>query len=438
MKKTPTLINVHGEADGKSILLGQLGYDAKRGNGAFQWSNQALIAGVEWSPINLPLSADLWMSGTNERELFGLPGLIHDALPDGWGMLLINRAFNQRGITPSEITPLLRLAFLADRCWGALRFEPEWMAELTKKQRISLEIIAAEAQRFSENEASPISKHLLMAGGSPHGARPKIMVAINDKESNVLVGQETLPHGYRHVLIKFAAGNEPKTHPLLEYHYTEAARKMSIHTMPARLLQIEDATGVCFDRFDRQNGQRQHVHSMAGMLHTTHRIGNSDWTQVSDILRTLPGGEMDLNEAFRRAVFNCVFSVRDDHTKNISFIRNKNGMWGLAPAYDICYSPGPGGWHTMTYAGHGGPNVERQDLLRLAESFNVEAGDVSSLIEETQQARADMIIQAKLAGVVDSTLKELELQFKRVDEALASKPVNKAVDWRRRNKIGKA
>lgn len=337
----------------------------------------------------------------------------------------MDRAFRQHGIPPAEITPLLRLAFLADRCWGALRFDPEWGGDLTKKQRASLALMAKEAQQIQEGDTARVSQQLLMAGGSPHGARPKVMVAINDDDSHVLVGHEILPDGYRHVLIKFAGDGEPDTHPLLEYCYTEAARRMGVTTMPARLLGPNAPIGVCFDRFDRQHGQRQHVHSMSGMLHTTHRISNSDWIQVAQILRALPGGARDLEQAFRRAVFNCVFSGRDDHTKNISFMRHANGQWGLTPAYDICYSPGPGGWHTMTYAHHTGQHVSHGDLLRLGEHFDVEPSMVAELIEMAQETRSRMTVDAKQAGVSKATMKEIGIQFKAVDGAL-SKSLSKS------------
>lgn len=421
-RKTPTILNVRAHADGQALLLGQVGYDARRANGSFQWSEEAIERGVEWSPLRLPLSTRFWTGGQDERDLSGLPGLIHDALPDGWGLLLMDRAFRQHGIPPSQITPLLRLAFLADRCWGALCFDPEWGEDLTKKQRASLDLIAKEAQHIQEGDTARVSQQLLMAGGSPHGARPKIMVGINDDESHVLVGHETLPEGYRHVLIKFAGDGEPASHPVLEYCYTEAARSMGIHTMPAKLLAPGGPVGVCFDRFDRQGGQRQHVHSMAGMLHTTHRISNSDWTDVARILRTLPGGQGQLEQAFMRAVFNCVFSVRDDHTKNISFMRHPSGQWGLSPAYDICYSPGPGGWHTMTYAQHRGQHIERSDLLRLGEVFEVNMTKVEEMVEIARECRIDMMKQAIKQGVIKPTMRELALQFKAVDGALLRKP----------------
>src|SRR5690606_41444023 len=52
----------------------------------------------------------------------GLPGMISDCLPDGWGLLLMDRLFRSRGLPPP--TPLERLSFLGDRAMGALTFSP--------------------------------------------------------------------------------------------------------------------------------------------------------------------------------------------------------------------------------------------------------------------------------------------------------------------------
>ena len=52
-------------------------------------------------------------------------------------------------------------------------------------------------------------------------------------------------------------------------------------------------------------------------------------------------------------VFNVVANNRDDHVKNFAFIMNHKGEWALSPAYDLIYSPGPGGEHSMTVLGEG-------------------------------------------------------------------------------------
>ena len=103
LMKKHSLSKVFGEADGEYIFLGTFCHDAKKRQGAFAWSKEAL-QGDEWSPIFLPLSNTLWVSGEREHALEGLPGLIHDALPDGWGVMLQDKAFLKAGVTREGIT----------------------------------------------------------------------------------------------------------------------------------------------------------------------------------------------------------------------------------------------------------------------------------------------------------------------------------------------
>jgi len=52
-------------------------------------------------------------------------------------------------------------------------------------------------------------------------------------------------------------------------------------------------------------------------------------------------------------VFNILSCNRDDHVKNFSYLMNSSGEWALSPAYDITFSKGPGGEHSMTVDGEG-------------------------------------------------------------------------------------
>jgi serine/threonine-protein kinase HipA len=62
-----------------------------------------------------------------------------------------------------------------------------------------------------------------------------------------------------------------------------------------------------------------------------------------------------IEEQFRRMAFNIVARNQDDHVKNIAFLMNKEGLWSLAPAFDLTYSYNPSGaWtarHQMTLNG---------------------------------------------------------------------------------------
>lgn len=88
----------------------------------FEYTDTARRHGLELSPLRLPLQHVGAFVG--EDFFFGLPGLIADALPDGWGMLLMDRALARANRSPAAISPLERLAFIGERAIGALAFRP--------------------------------------------------------------------------------------------------------------------------------------------------------------------------------------------------------------------------------------------------------------------------------------------------------------------------
>ena len=77
---------------GQDWLLGHLADDGH--NLLFEYSPQALQTGLELSPLHLPLRAQAY--GGFPWHQHRLPGLIADSLPDGWGLLLMDRLFRQQ------------------------------------------------------------------------------------------------------------------------------------------------------------------------------------------------------------------------------------------------------------------------------------------------------------------------------------------------------
>ena len=421
-----TTLQVHTSVHEQSVHLGDLSYSLKDGSSVFQWSEEALKLGLEWSPLHCPLSSNLWNSNINDiRLLDGLPGFIHDALPDGWGLLLMDRAFIKEGVARTAITPVLRLAFVSNRTWGALSFEPKWDGRSSKGQKVDLAHMAQEAKLILDGDLQDVSKELVRASGGLQGARPKVFVALDPSNQHALVGYDALPPSYRHTIVKFAGQGETPSHPMLESLYLDAARRAGINTPASVLLDLDGTLALCLDRFDRQGDRRIHTHSLAGLLHTSHTIPNTDWTQVSNVLDRLGAPPSDKKEAFHRALFNAVFCVRDDHTKNMAFQRSDDGQWSLTPAFDVAYSAGPRGFHTMTYAHHQGQHVSTKDIQNLAPHFDVTYEDAHQWIQALQDARTQMLGEAKALGVQSSLLKEVKLQFKEIDKSLKKAPTKK-------------
>jgi len=66
-------------------------------------------------------------------------------------------------------------------------------------------------------------------------------------------------------------------------------------------------------------------------------------------MRSMGLGQDDVNEVFKRAVFNIVGRNQDDHTKNFGFLMNKKGVWKLSPAFDLTYAYDPHGKWTKVH-----------------------------------------------------------------------------------------
>jgi serine/threonine-protein kinase HipA len=87
----------------------------------FEYSPAAREKGLELARYTLPLS------GPSLREIFHstnwVPGPVYDSLPDGWGMLLMDRLFRKRGLSSARIGPLERLAYIGN-AMGAMSYMP--------------------------------------------------------------------------------------------------------------------------------------------------------------------------------------------------------------------------------------------------------------------------------------------------------------------------
>lgn len=86
----------------------------------FEYSQRALDEQLELSPVRLKLSTVTYNGFP--AHLWGLPGLMADALPDGWGRLLMDRLARKQALFPALLSPLDQLAFVGARAIGALVF----------------------------------------------------------------------------------------------------------------------------------------------------------------------------------------------------------------------------------------------------------------------------------------------------------------------------
>jgi len=367
-------LHVHYEGWGERWLLGSLADNGREL--LFEYSPEAIARNLELSPRHLKLRPEAY--GDFPDHLLRLPGLLADCLPDGWGLLLMDRLFRKMGRDVASLSPLDRLAFIGARAMGALTFMPADEMSLPRED-VALLQLAREVRTVIAGQDGDALRELAIAGGSPHGARPKALVNYVPGTDMASTGplSDSTPW-----LVKFQAQDEHKEACAVEYIYAELARKCGLD-MPATRYFDLDAKLACFGvaRFDREAGQRVPVHTLAGLLHANFRIPSSvDYTTFLRATRMLTRDEREVRKAFERAVFNVVFNNRDDHCKNFSYRLAPDGYWKLAPCYDLTFNEGPGGEHQMDVVGHG-KHITAEHFWTLARQGGVDKTWAASTIE---------------------------------------------------------
>lgn len=358
---------------GEDWLLGNLADDGTQL--LFEYSHEAIRQGIAFSPLNLPLREQA--HGDFPSFLCRLPGFIADSLPDGWGLMLMDRIFRRNGVNPG---PLDRLAFMGNRAMGALRYEP---SEKFNEHEPDWDLLrlTKESERVLAGDIHAALLELALTGGSPQGARPKALVRYDKTTGKISTRSEAPGEPW---LIKFPAQGEHKEVCAIEQLYAELARDCGIDMPDSACFDLsarQAAFGVA--RFDRKQGMRVQTMSLAGLLHADFRIpGAVHYGQFLRATRYLTAHEGETIKAYARAVFNVVFHNRDDHPKNVAWCLGKDRRWYLAPAFDLTFNAGPGGQHHMDIGGKG-EDIKHEDLLKLAEYAGISSVLAGKIIDQT-------------------------------------------------------
>ena len=349
----------------------------------FEYAPNFLKSGIELSPFKLPLK-----TGVCEEKSYifdGLFGLFNDSLPDGWGCLLLDRKLRKMGKSYAEITPLDRLSLIGADPMGALEYEPaDCDADLYGK--IELDSLSGEVDRIIDGEESTVLDELLKLNGSSGGARPKIVAYVSSDRKQVIHGGKNAPDGFTPWIIKFSEKHDPQTSGELEYRYSLAAKAAGITMPETHLFPLKDGRG-CFgvQRFDRSPDGKVHTHTACGLLHTSHRFASLDYENLLKLTWILTRNHADMVEMARRMIFNVKSGNKDDHSKNFSFLLNKDNQWQLAPAYDLTQSSGINGEQTCMVNGKG-RNITDADLIKTAANAGVSEAESNAMIEQVNTA----------------------------------------------------
>jgi serine/threonine-protein kinase HipA len=356
------------------------------------------------SPFKLPVKAGLFEH--EEWEFSEIFGVFNDSLPDGWGLLLMDRVFRKQGLDPARVSILDRLAYIGDRGMGALTYHPPAADAGESSLVVDLGELAHQAERILGGSTEEILPSLRVAGGSPGGAGPKVVIAVHE-DGRAIAGTSDVPEDFRHYLVKFPAGEDLPEIGAVEAAYALMAREAGVNMPNTTLFETRDG-GRYFgtERFDRDGNLRLHMHTLGGLLHAGHRLPSLEYEGFLKATLILTRDQRQVEEAYRRMAFNVLAHNRDDHVKNFSYLMDRTGVWELAPAYDLVFSEGPRGQHTMAVAGEAERPGEKE-MMRVAGDCDVDPGRAKEIIQEVRNAVGQWSRFARATGVSTTTSRRI-------------------------------
>lgn len=408
----PDRVDVYYEGWGERWLWGTLATTtalSARPVIFFEYSQAALTRGLELSAWTLPLKGERLRQGFPAHQL-GLPGPVYDSLPDGWGMLLMDRLFRQRGLNAARIGPLERLTWIGDNAMGAMSFVPHQAEATSADVDIPLAQLASEVQDVLDGEGGEFLARLLQVGGSPHGARPKALVYRNTASGLFTTAQQDDLQPW---LIKFPAHNEHPEVCAIEMLYAECLRECGIDTPDTEYFSLPGGQAAFGSRrFDRHNGMRVPMQSLAAFTGANYQLaGSMDYVNFLRATQVCTNDVREKQRAFERALFNIIFHNRDDHPKNFAYLMSASGKWTLAPAYDVTWCDGPGGYHQMDVLGEA-LAIRREQIERLGmQEAELMAEQISALITRFADVASGFTARAKARfarEITPQTLRDIQ------------------------------
>lgn len=375
-------LDVHLHAHGERRYVGKLAEQG--GTILFQYAPEFLDSGINISPFRLPLSPEV--KEDPKRTFDGLFGVFNDSLPDGWGLLLLDRALRRKGSSLHACLPLQRLAMIGAHGMGALEYTPAIDQADESVSVAELDALAEESLRVLRDapvDASQLDR-LIQLNGSSAGARPKILVNVTDDYRIVPQGageSQATPW-----IIKFRSAHESPDTGQIEYAYSIAAREAGLDMPETHLFPSETTPGYFgVKRFDREQGMKVHVHTACGLLHASHREPSLTYESLLRLTLLLTKDMREVLKIVRLMVFNVRSGNKDDHSKNFSFLLDKDNQWRMAPVYDLTPSEGINGEQTCM-VNNKGLDITEKDLQAAAATVDVDSRTVLEIIEQADEA----------------------------------------------------
>lgn len=348
-------------------------------------------------------------------------GLFLDSSPDRWGKLLMRRREawqakldNREERTLFESDYLLGV-FDGNRM-GALRFKlspegdfmndqkkmatPPWTS-LRELENASLQLEREDA--INDPQYSKWLGLLIDPGSSLGGARPKASVI--DENGNLWIA-------------KFPSSRDEKNSGAWEMVLNQLANSCGIVVPDAKLQKFSDKHHTFLSkRFDRtENNRRLHFASAMTLLGYQDGADHIDGVGYLDlagfIIQYSPSAKEDLEQLWRRMLFNILVSNTDDHLRNHGFILTQAG-WRLSPAYDV--NPNEMGNGLTLNISENSNEQEIALALETARLYQLKKEKAEAILTEMQSEISKWRIVAKQFGISNSEIDQTKRAFRMVD-----------------------
>lgn len=413
--------------------IGIIHKDPDRPYVSFEYDAAFRKSGIELSPISMPLAGRVYEFPDLVNDAFhGMPGLVADSLPDKFGNAVIRKWLASQGRSDADFGAVDRLCYTGARGMGALEYvpatgpsaEPQERIDVAAMVRFASEVLNSRTAAVLTEEDTPTYSQLLRLGTSAGGARAKAIIAWNKETNEIRSGQVDAGAGFDYWLIKFdgVAGNgdhgleDAPQYTMIEYAYYRMAQKAGIRMNTSCLYEENGRYHFMTKRFDRAEGRKLHMQTLGAIAHIDYnQPGLCSYEQASLYMRQmgLPGS--DIEEFFRRMVFNVLAVNQDDHVKNVSFLMDRDGIWRLSPAYDITFAyDAANRWlasHQMTINGKTRA-ITTDDLLACGKRMGISSRKGRQILGEVAEATTLWLDIAADVGVREETAAAIQAMIR--------------------------
>lgn len=372
-------------------------------------------------PARFSLEPALTLGPGAFHTLTDLPmfGAIGDSAPDRWGRALMRRrerrAAEREGRAVRTLREIDYLLLVDDEVrQGALRFAVQsrgpFLREPEDAHRIpplvELPRLLAASERVVDEQDTDEDLRLLFAPGSSlGGARPKASVRLRDG---------------RLAIAKFPRRDDDINTVAWEAIALGLASAAGIPVPEHSLETVSGKPVLIVARFDRQGATRIPFLSAMSMLGARDSETHSYLELVDAVRQYGAAPRPDMEQLWRRLVFNVLVSNTDDHLRNHAFLYEGQNGWRLTPAYDLNPVPVDIKPRVLTTAITENDNTASMALaFETAEYFDINAARARVIASDVARAVSRWRLEAERRGLNRQETDRMASAFEHEDLARA-------------------